>query len=53
MKVISKADILKKKFLTNIKNEKKIMETVNNVFVVRTEYCFTSKNYIFFVMKFK
>ena len=53
MKVISKLDIIKRNFFNNLKNEKMILETVNNPFVVNLEYCFASPSYIFFVMDFK
>lgn len=53
MKVISKLDIIKRNFFDSLNNEKKILETVNNPFVVNLEYCFASPHYIFFVMDFK
>ena len=53
MKVISKLDIIKRNFFDNLQNEKKILETVSNPFVVNLEYCFASPSYIFFVMDFK
>lgn len=53
LKVISKADIIKKKFLENIKNEKEILIKINHPFVVKMEYCFASPSYIFFAMDFK
>ena len=53
LKVISKADIIKKKFLDNIKNEKEILLKINHPFVVKMEYCFASPTYIFFAMAFK
>lgn len=34
LKVISKIDVLKKKFLDNIKNEKRILESMDHPFVV-------------------
>ena len=53
LKVISKLDIIKRNFFDNLKNEKKIMEQVNNPFVLNLEYCFMNPSYIFFVIKFK
>lgn len=53
LKVISKMDIIKRNFFENLKNEKKIMETIDNPFVVKMEYCFSSPSFIFFAMKFK
>ena len=53
MKVISKLDIIKRNFFDNLKNEKTILETVRNPFVVNLEFCFASPSYIFFVMDFK
>lgn len=53
LKVISKLDIVKRNFFENLKNEKNIMEKVNNPFVVNLEYCFASPSYVFFAMKFK
>ena len=53
MKVISKLDIIKRNFFNNLENEKTILQTVNNPFVVNLEYCFASPSYIFFVMDFK
>lgn len=53
MKVISKLDIIKRNFFANLKNEKMILEKVDNPFVVNLEFCFASPSYIFFVMDFK
>ena len=53
LKVISKLDIIKRNFFENLKNEKKIMEKIDNPFVVNLEYCFASPSYVFFAMKFK
>ena len=53
LKVISKIDVLKKKFLDNIKNEKAILESMDHPFVVNMEYCFASPSHIFFAMEFK
>ncbi len=53
LKVISKIDVIKKKFLENIKNEKKILEQIKHPFVVSMEYCFASPSHIFFAMEFK
>lgn len=53
IKVISKLDIIKRNFFDNLRNEKKIMEKINNPFVVKMEYCFTSPSYVFFAMQFK
>lgn len=53
LKVISKLDIVKRNFFENLKNEKDIMEKVDNPFVVNLEYCFASPSYVFFAMKFK
>jgi serine/threonine protein kinase len=53
IKVIKKVDIIKRNFLDNLKNEKKIMLENNNPFVVALEYCFTNTSNIFFVMKFR
>ena len=53
VKVISKLDIIKRNFFDNLKNEKRIMEKIDNPFVVKMEYCFTSPSYIFFAMQFK
>lgn len=53
IKVISKLDIIKRNFFENLKNEKLILEKINNPFVVKMEYCFTSPSYVFFAMQFK
>ena len=53
LKVISKLDIIKRNFFENLKNEKKIMESIKNPFVVNLDYCFSSPSYVFFAMKFK
>ncbi len=53
LKVINKLDIVKRNFFENLKSEKKIMEQVDNPFVVKLEYCFASPSYVFFAMKFK
>lgn len=53
IKVISKLDVISKKLFENITNEKKIMEKVNNPFIVNLEYCFTNPSFVFFAMKFK
>lgn len=53
VKVMSKLDIIKRNFFENLKNEKMILEKVNNRFVVNLEFCFTNPSYIFFVMEFK
>ena len=53
IKVIKKLDIIKRNFFDNLKSEKAIMEKVDNPFVVKMEYCFTSPTYIFFAMQFK
>lgn len=53
LKVISKLDIIKRNFFENLANERKIMEKVNNPFVVKLEYCFANPSYVFFAMKFK
>jgi serum/glucocorticoid-regulated kinase 2 len=53
LKVISKLDIIKRNFFDGLKNEKSIMEKVNNPFVVNLDYCFANPSYIFFAMQFK
>lgn len=53
VKVMSKLDIIKRNFFANLKNEKMILEKVDNPFVVKLEFCFASPSYIFFVMDFK
>ena len=53
VKVMSKLDIIKRNFFDNLKNEKMILEKVNNRFVVNLEFCFANPSYIFFVMEFK
>ena len=53
VKVMSKLDIIKRNFFDNLKNEKMILEKVNNRFVVNLEFCFANPSYIFFVMDFK
>lgn len=53
LKVISKLDIIKRNFFENLKNEKKIMESVHHPYVVSLDYCFSSPSYVFFAMKFK
>lgn len=53
LKVISKLETIKKKFFNQLKNEKKILEKIDNPFVVKREYCFTSPSYVFFAMEFK
>lgn len=53
VKVMSKMDIIKRNFFTNLKNEKMILEKIRNPFVVNLEFCFASPSYIFFVMDFK
>ena len=53
LKVINKMDIIKRNFFENLRNEKKVMEKIENKFVVNLEYCFSSPQYVFFAMKFK
>lgn len=53
LKVIKKLDIIKRNFIDNLKNEKKIMLENDNPFVVNLEYCFSNQTLIFFAMKFK
>ena len=53
IKVIKKLDIIKRNFIDNLKNERKIMFENDNPFVVNLEYCFTNQSMIFFAMKFK
>lgn len=53
LKVIPKIDIIKKNSFDNLKNEKRILMSVNHPFVVNLEYFFISPSYVFFAMKFK
>ncbi len=53
LKVISKLDVIKKDFFEGIITEKKILEKIENPFVVKLNYCFASPSYVFFAMKFK
>ena len=53
MKVISKMDIIRRDFFESVRNERAILETVSNPFVVSLKYCFASSCYVFFVMDFK
>ena len=53
LKVINKLDIIKKNFFTGLKNEKKILGSVQNKFVVQLAYCFADDGHIFFAMDFK
>ena len=53
IKVIKKLDIIKRNFIDNLKNERKIMLENDNPFVVHLEYCFSNQSMIFFAMKFK
>lgn len=53
LKVISKLDVIKRNFFESLTYEKKIMEKVNNPFIVNLEYCFTNPSFVFFAMKFK
>lgn len=53
LKVISKLDIIKRNFFEGLGQERKIMEKINNPFVVNLEYCFANPTHIFFAMKFK
>lgn len=53
LKVISKLDIIKRNFYEGLKNEKIIMEKIDNPFVVNLDYCFANPSYVFFAMKFK
>lgn len=42
----------KRKFLNNLKNEKKILQQINHPLVIRKKYCFVSTSHIFFIMEF-
>jgi serum/glucocorticoid-regulated kinase 2 len=53
IKAIKKLDIIKRNFIDNLKNEKKIMFENDNPFVVNLEYCYSNQSMIFFAMKFK
>ena len=53
LKVLKKLDIIKNKLIKNLQNEKKILEKVNNPFIVNLDYCYTSKHNIYFAMEFK
>lgn len=53
LKVISKLDVIKRKFFDSLVNEKKIMEAIDHPFVIKLNYCFASPSYVFFAMKFK
>jgi serine/threonine protein kinase len=53
IKAIKKLDIIKRNFIDNLKNEKKIMIENDNPFVVNLEYCYSNQSMIFFAMKFK
>lgn len=53
LKVISKLDVIKRNFFESLTYEKKILEKVNNPFIVNLEFCFTNPSFIFFAMKFK
>ena len=53
LKVISKLDIIKQKFFTQLKSEREILNKIDHPFVVNMEYCFASPTYIFFAMEFK
>ena len=53
MKVISKVDVIKKKFFESLKNEKLILQKVDNPFIVKMEYCFASPTHVYFAMEFK
>ena len=53
LKVISKLQTIKNKFFKQLQNEKKILEKIDNPFVVKREYCFASPSYVFFAMEFK
>ncbi len=52
LKVINKLDIIKRNFFQGLQNEKKILDSIKNHFVVNLDYCFASPSYIFFAMKF-
>ena len=52
LKVVSKLDVIKRKFFDNLKNEKNIMKDLKSPFIVSLDYCFSSPSYIFFAMRF-
>ena len=52
LKILSKMDIINKKFIENIKTEKEILLKLKNPFIVTLEYCFVSPTQIFMAMPY-
>ncbi|KAJ1636515.1 kinase-like domain-containing protein, partial [Pavlovales sp. CCMP2436] len=52
VKVLSKADTLRKNQLANVTAEQAILASANNPFVVKLYYSFASKRYLYLVMDF-
>jgi len=52
LKSMKKADLVEKDQLEHTKTEKWILEKINHPFLVNLDYCFQTKEKIFFVMKF-
>ena len=52
MKVLKKKEISKKRLQYQIKNEKKILERLENPFVVKLRYAFQTSSKLYLVMDF-
>ncbi|KAK9828880.1 hypothetical protein WJX72_002570 [[Myrmecia] bisecta] len=52
IKVMRKADLIRKNMVQSVKNERNILALANNPFVVRFYYSFTSKDNLYIVMEY-
>lgn len=52
MKVLKKKEIAKRNQKINTKAERKILEKINNNFIIRLHYAFQTSKKLFFVMDF-
>lgn len=52
LKIMSKQDMIDKKFVDNLKTEKEILTRLKNPFIVSLEYAFASPTQIFFAMPY-
>lgn len=52
IKVLDKEKMLEKNVIEYVMNERDILSTVNNEFIVRGVYTFQSKQYLYMVMEF-
>lgn len=52
IKVMRKVDLLRKNMVESVKNERNILATTNNPFVVRFYYSFQSQHNLYIVMEY-